>query len=604
MANATEVDVLNASAASSSSSSSTTTTTTTTTTPLQDVDFLLLELKLVLSALGIIYLGSHAALRRPPSAAPRRGSGTDAAQKQRDRDRDRDRSSLQGLEPSDAIVFPLMAAVVLVALYYLILWLKDPAVLNKILRYYMSTVSVASVLTLYAHAIDLAASLAFPTYWRGGDGLLRRADQTTRTVAVCDDVGNAAPAAGPPPPRSSPVPGPLGGLLAGSERATGVAWELRGLLTRHWRLRLFVHGVGEETAKVRFSHMTALLLSVATALVYFSTTSPLLSNVLGIGMCYSSFLILSPTDLLTGSLVLWGLFFYDILMVFYTPYMITVATTLDVPIKLAFEAGSRKSILGLGDIVIPGMLIAWALRLDLWLHYVGKLKYEPASLRIVERDPSTGLVAQRSDTKHRQVKARYVEVKNRWGDGLWTRGGRLFLRRPRQLPADLAAARFPKVYFRASMAGYALGMAATLAMLLVFERGQPALLYLVPGVLGSLVATALARGQLGDVCRYTEDGSLDTEDVVVDLDGDGNVVKTVGVCRDGVVDTTKREGKGEADADADADAKPKEEQAGEGEGEGEGEGKDDGTGKARETGGGHSVLVLSIEAPAEHDEEY
>jgi len=64
--------------------------------------------------------------------------------------------------------------------------------------------------------------------------------------------------------------------------------------------------------------MMSLLLALATALVYFSTSSPLLSNMLGYGMCYGSFLVLSPTDFLIGSLVLIGLFFYDIYMVFFT----------------------------------------------------------------------------------------------------------------------------------------------------------------------------------------------------------------------------------------------------------------------------------------------
>jgi minor histocompatibility antigen H13 len=76
-------------------------------------------------------------------------------------------------------------------------------------------------------------------------------------------------------------------------------------------------------------------------------------------------------------------------MVFYTPYMVTVATKLDVPIKLTFQAAERKSILGLGDIVIPGMVMALALRFDLWRHYEGKIKYESTDLKLIEKDPSS-----------------------------------------------------------------------------------------------------------------------------------------------------------------------------------------------------------------------
>lgn len=278
---------------------------------IRDLGFMMLELKLLAGALGIIYLGSHAALRRPPSASPAKSKKT--GQTEDDADDDDERFS-QGLEPSDAIMFPLLAAAMLVGLYYLIQWLKDPSMLNKILRWYMSTVSIASLLSMYAHAMELGTSLVFPRYWRSRDGSLRRAEQRARTVAICDHVGNVV---GQPNADASPFPGPLA-LLARSRWARKAAWEVRGLLTRHWVIRFLMHGVGDQKAKIKFAHMMALLLSLATALVYFSTTSPFLSNMLGYGMCYGSFLILSPTDFLTGSLVLVALFVYDIVMVFYT----------------------------------------------------------------------------------------------------------------------------------------------------------------------------------------------------------------------------------------------------------------------------------------------
>lgn len=252
--------------------------------------------------------------------------------------------------------------------------------------------------------------------------------------------------------------------------------------------------------------------------------------------------------------------------------MITVATKLDVPIKLTFEAAERKSILGLGDIVIPGMVVALALRFDLWLHYTRKIKYETTDLRLVEKDASSGAIVSRSETKHKEVKTNYVNVKGNWGDSLWVRGT-LFLSEPTQLPADLEAARFSKTYFYASMVGYLMGMLVTLAMLLVFKQGQPALLYLVPGVLGSLWLTGLVRGEIKQMWKYTEDGSLDTVDVVVDLDADGNAVKTIGEVKDGVVDTTKEK---------DKDDRQTEDKS-----------------KTCGTDGGHKVFSLSIEVPVE-----
>jgi len=77
------------------------------------------------------------------------------------------------------------------------------------------------------------------------------------------------------------------------------------------------------------------------------------------------------------------LFFYDIFWVFFTPVMVTVAKSFDAPIKLVWpkdvsqitasgwmnlfrapEKGVAFTMLGLGDIVIPGIFIALALRFD------------------------------------------------------------------------------------------------------------------------------------------------------------------------------------------------------------------------------------------------
>jgi minor histocompatibility antigen H13 len=68
--------------------------------------------------------------------------------------------------------------------------------------------------------------------------------------------------------------------------------------------------------------------------------------------------------------MLWGLFFYDIFWVYGTDVMITVAKSIDAPIKLMFpynllEVPPKFSMLGLGDIVIPGIFVALALKYDI-----------------------------------------------------------------------------------------------------------------------------------------------------------------------------------------------------------------------------------------------
>ena len=70
-------------------------------------------------------------------------------------------------------------------------------------------------------------------------------------------------------------------------------------------------------------------------------------------------------------ILLSGLFFYDIFWVFGTDVMVTVAKSFDAPIKLLFPntiPSLPPSMLGLGDIVIPGFFIALMLRFDLFLH--------------------------------------------------------------------------------------------------------------------------------------------------------------------------------------------------------------------------------------------
>jgi minor histocompatibility antigen H13 len=276
-------------------------------THLQDVNFILLEAKIILGAMGIIFVGAHAALRRPPSAAPLKSKKTGKPRDEEDR-------FSQGLERSDAILFPVMAGGILVGLYYLIQYLKDPAILNKILQWYMSTMSIASLLTLYAHTIELITGLAFPRFWKAWNGNIMRPQQKRRMVVQCDEGGNELSVA---TPQSSPLPGVLHHFVP-TASLRSIAWDTRDLLTKRWSFRFFAHGIADEKAKFKFAHVLALSMALASAGIYFSTTSTLLSNLLGYGMCYGSMLLLSPTDFVTGALVLVGLFIYDIVMVFYT----------------------------------------------------------------------------------------------------------------------------------------------------------------------------------------------------------------------------------------------------------------------------------------------
>ena len=103
--------------------------------------------------------------------------------------------------------------------------------------------------------------------------------------------------------------------------------------------------------------------------------------------------------------------------------MIEVATNLDAPIKLmwpkSLEFADTKgyTMLGLGDIVVPGLFISLALRYD----------YHRFSKKLLAKETN---------------------------------------------------ASFSKPYFHAALSAYIAGLVATISVMHVFGKGQPALLYL------------------------------------------------------------------------------------------------------------------------------
>lgn len=223
------------------------------------------------------------------------------------------------------------------------------------------------------------------------------------------------------------------------------------------------------------------------AVTYYNTIRKAwwVTNLMAFGFSYGSMQMISPTTFTTGSMVLGGLFIYDVVMVFYTPMMATVATSLEVPIKLVFPGPKRGSMLGLGDVVLPGMMLALALRYDLYLHYLRK-----------QRNPTLGF----GDASKIVAKEPFLNPKGLWGDRFWTRNAK---------KADFGladGARFPKVYFKAGLAGYVAGMIVTLYVCHAWQHAQPALLYLVPGVLIALWGTAYFRNEVKLMWEYTEDG--------------------------------------------------------------------------------------------------
>jgi minor histocompatibility antigen H13 len=148
--------------------------------------------------------------------------------------------------------------------------------------------------------------------------------------------------------------------------------------------------------------------------------------------------------------------------------MLTVAKSINGPIKILFAGkyieddpeGKREyQLLGLGDIVMPGIFISMALRFDI----VRKIAVDWTKVQ--------------SDKKEAAI------VYEKIIENINTNS---------------------KPYFWACLVGYLIAIVVTVVVMLVFEHGQPALLYLVPGVCLSVILTSLAKGEFNAMWTHDE----------------------------------------------------------------------------------------------------
>ncbi|XP_074310588.1 signal peptide peptidase 2 [Silene latifolia] len=209
-----------------------------------------------------------------------------------------------------------------------------------------------------------------------------------------------------------------------------------------WRLPYFRSVEFEFTR----SQVVAAIPGFFFCVWYASKKHWLANNILGLAFCIQGIEMLSLGSFKTGAILLGGLFFYDIFWVFFTPVMVSVAKSFDAPIKLLFPTGVAArpfSMLGLGDIVIPGIFVALALRFDV----------------------SRGKESQ---------------------------------------------------YFKSAFFGYTLGLVLTIVVMNWFQAAQPALLYIVPAVIGCLALHVLWNGDVKPLMEFDESKSADKEDASKD----------------------------------------------------------------------------------------
>ncbi|KAL9128146.1 MAG: hypothetical protein Q9217_003120 [Psora testacea] len=451
---------------------------------------------LIFSAIIPIYTGSHASLKRPSSAAkpPKRRKSWDSE----DEDDEAEAiPTMEGLSPLDAIFLPLVAGSSLAGLYLLIRWLEDPALLSKLLNWYFSLFGVVALAKLGANTMDLLHDLAFPKIYhlRGQTWEARPRDRKVVSVS------------GSHKERTSPWPGFLS-ILPLPRFFNQAVWNFRDLATRKLHVRAHLRSIMHANFKIGLYGIVSALLAVAIQLyANLIYTSWYINNLSAFAFVYSTLQILSPTTSWTATLILGALFAYDIYFVFYTPLMVEVATKLDIPAKMLFPRPEGMSMLGLGDLVVPGIVVGFALRFDLWLFYFRKQKPKAQSAQnghIIKSssksDPDGEPKAVDASKGTDVVKPQYYPATGLWGTRFWTASSQMLG------TASTRGAIFPKPYFYATMAGYIIGLLCTLLTMQIFGRAQPALLYLVPGVLGALWGTAALRREVGILWRYSEEG--------------------------------------------------------------------------------------------------
>ncbi|XP_045741530.1 minor histocompatibility antigen H13 isoform X6 [Mirounga angustirostris] len=143
---------------------------------------------------------------------------------------------------------------------------------------------------------------------------------------------------------------------------------------------LFTQGSGENKEEIinyefDAKDLVCLGLSSIVGVWYLLRKHWIANNLFGLAFSLNGVELLHLNNVSTGCILLGGLFIYDVFWVFGTNVMVTVAKSFEAPIKLVFpqdllEKGLEAdnfAMLGLGDIVIPGIFIALLLRFDISL---------------------------------------------------------------------------------------------------------------------------------------------------------------------------------------------------------------------------------------------
>ena len=273
-------------------------------------------LHLILSSLFPIYIASHASLSRPSSAAkPSRQANGEKSGDDEEEEEEEVYQKLEGLAPSDAIIFPIIAGLTLGGLYLLIKWLEDPSILNLILGWYFGAFGTFGIAQLVGDVLSFTHSLVFPKLYRD-QGVLWKIDGQAKTVVPLP-AGTASSTSEAPPTRHSPLPGALGRISL-PRKLNSMLWSSRAFAQKI-TFKVYLREVGARRVHVSPFSIFGFVIGLAVALYSNLVARPWwLTNLSGFAFSYSALQLMSPTTFTTGSMLLAALFCYDIYMVFYT----------------------------------------------------------------------------------------------------------------------------------------------------------------------------------------------------------------------------------------------------------------------------------------------
>jgi len=198
-------------------------------------------------------------------------------------------------------------------------------------------------------------------------------------------------------------------------------------------------------------------ISIILVLFYALTKHWILNNICAFAFCLYALRNINIKKLSFAFIMLALFLIYDLFFVFGTEIMETLAVNIEGPIRLLYlKKDGQFALIGLGDVLLPGIVISFCLRIDVFIYFKQRLIDNKETLKSA-------------------------------------------------FPVN--ARMFSKVYFTGSLIGYLCGFVIAIVITHTFSKAQPALLYLVPSVIFAVLITALIKGEFRTILCFDEENT-------------------------------------------------------------------------------------------------